>query len=315
MKAIILEKFGNTTGLVYKNIEKPSVKAHEVLIKVRAISVNPVDAKVRSRQAPLAEELAHHDPLILGWDVSGEVIEIGDQVHQFKIGDEVFGMINFVGHGKAYAEYVSAPAEHLALKPHNISHIEAAASTLSALTAWQAFDSYGKLRPQDRVLIHGASGGVGHFAIQIAKHIGAYVVATSSNSNRDFVLSLGADKHINYKTTHFEDVLYDIDFVLETIGGDNFQKSVSVLKPFGTIVALPSGHTKDDELKAQQKQLHACYFMSVYSCGVDMQRIASLLERGILIPHISHVYNFDEIAKAHIHIETGRTVGKIVVTL
>ncbi len=277
--------------------------------------MNPVDAKVRSRQAPLAEELAHHDPLILGWDVSGEVIEIGDQVHQFKIGDEVFGMINFVGHGKAYAEYVSAPAEHLAFKPHNISHIEAAASTLSALTAWQAFDSYGKLRPQDKVLIHGASGGVGHFAIQIAKHIGAYVVATSSNSNRDFVLSLGADKHINYKTTHFEDVLHDIDFVLETIGGDNFQKSVSVLKPFGTIVALPSGHTKDDELKAQRKQLHACYFMSVYSCGVDMQRIASLLERGILIPHISNVYNFDEIAKAHIHIETGRTVGKIVVTL
>ncbi|WP_293939906.1 NADP-dependent oxidoreductase [Sphingobacterium sp. UBA5996] len=315
MKAIILEKFGNTTGLFYKNMERPSVKAHEVLIKVRAISVNPVDAKVRSRQAPLAEDLAHHDPLILGWDVSGEVIETGDQVQQFKIGDEVFGMINFVGHGKAYAEYVSAPAEHLALKPHSISHIEAAASTLSALTAWQAFDSYGKLRPQDQVLIHGASGGVGHFAIQIAKHIGAYVVATSSNSNRDFVLSLGADKHINYKTTNFEDVLHDIDFVLESIGGDNFQKSVSVLKQFGTIVALPSGHTKDDELKAQQKQLHACYFMSVYSSGVDMQRIASLLERGILKPHISHVYNFDEMAKAHLHIETGRTVGKIVVTL
>lgn len=315
MKAIVLKKFGNTDNLVYKNLERPHVKTNEVLIKVRAISINPVDVKVRSREAPLAEDLAHYEPLILGWDVSGEVIEIGSEVHHFKIGDEVFGMVNFVGHGKAYAEYVSAPAEHLALKPDNISHIEASASTLSALTAWQAFDSYGKLRPTDKVLIHGASGGVGHFAVQIAKHIGAYVIATSSASNRDFVLGLGADEHINYQTTHFEQVLGDIDFVLEAIGGANFQKSVQVLKPFGTIVTLPSGHTKEDELKAQEKQLHACYFMSVYSSGSDMQKIASLLSKGILKPHVSHVFDFEEIAKAHLQIETGRTVGKVVVEL
>ncbi|WP_286771201.1 MULTISPECIES: zinc-binding dehydrogenase [Sphingobacterium] len=117
------------------------------------------------------------------------------------------------------------------------------------------------------------------------------------------------------KKTHFEDVLYDVDFVLEAIGGINFQKSVQVLKPFGTIVTLPSGHTKADELHAQKKQLHACYFMSVYSSGRDMQKIASLLENGILKPHISHVFGFDEMAKAHLQIETGRTVGKIVVTL
>ncbi|MBD1433565.1 NADP-dependent oxidoreductase [Sphingobacterium sp. DN00404] len=315
MKAIVLDKFGNTENLVYRNLEVPHVEVHEVLIKVKAISVNPVDVKVRSRQAPLAEDLAHYDPLILGWDISGEVTEVGSGVSKFKIGDEVFGMVNFVGHGKAYAEYVNAPAEQLALKPRNINHIEASASTLSALTAWQAFDSYGKLRPTDKVLIHGASGGVGHFAVQIAKHIGAYVIATSSTTNRDFVLGLCADEHIDYQHIDFTEKLSNIDFVLEAIGGENFQKSVQVLKPFGTIVTLPSGHTKEDERKAQEKHLHACYFMSVYSSGTDMQKIASLLEKGILKPYVSHVFSFEEMAKAHLQIETGHTVGKVVVTL
>lgn len=315
MKAIVLEKFGPAENLLYKEIPKPEIKAHEVLIKVKAISINPVDVKVRSRQAPLAEALIKYDPLILGWDLSGEVTEIGTEVSKFQVGDAVFGMVNFVGHGKAYAEYVAAPEDQLARKPGNISHVAAAASTLAALTAWQAFDRYGKLRPADKVLIHAASGGVGHFAVQIAKHIGAYVIATSSASNRDFVLNLGADKHIDYQSTPFETVLSDIDFVLEGIGGANFQKSIRVLRPFGTIVGLPSGHTKEDELKAQEKQLHACYFMSVYSSGNDMEHIASLLEKEVLKPYISHVFQFDEMAKAHLQIETGRTIGKVVVKL
>lgn len=315
MKAIVLEKFGPAENLLYKEIPKPEIKPHEVLIKVKAISINPVDVKVRSQQAPLAEALIKYDPLILGWDLSGEVTEIGTEVSKFQVGDAVFGMVNFVGHGKAYAEYVAAPEDQLARKPKNISHVEAAASTLAALTAWQAFDSYGKLRPADKVLIHAASGGVGHFAVQIAKHIGAYVIATSSASNRDFVLNLGADKHIDYQSTPFETVLSDIDFVLEAIGGANFQKSIRVLKPFGTIVGLPSGHTKEDELKAQEKQLHACYFMSVYSSDNDMEHIASLLEKGVLKPYISHVFQFDEMAQAHLQIETGRTIGKVVVKL
>jgi len=315
MKAIVLEKFGGVENLRYKEVEKPEIKAGEVLIKVKAISVNPVDVKVRSREAPLAEELANYDPLILGWDVSGEIVNVGDKVTKFQLGDEVFGMVNFVGHGRTYAEYVAAPADQLALKPKNISHSEAAASTLAALTAWQAFDSYGKLRPNDRVLIHAASGGVGHFAVQIAKHLGAYVIATSSSANRDFVLGLGADEHIDYKAVRFEEVLDDVDFVLEAIGGGNFQKSVQILKPFGTIVTLPSGHTSEDEAVAHRKQLHACYFMSVYSSGRDMQSIASLLESGVLVPHISHVFGFDGMVQAHLQIETGRTVGKVVVEL
>lgn len=315
MKAIVLKTFGGVENLVHQDIEKPEINENQVLIQVRAISINPVDVKVRNRKAPLAEDLAHCNPLILGWDISGEVVEVGNNVTRFRLGDEVFGMINFVGHGMAYAEYVAASAEHLALKPQNISHIEAAASAMAALTACQAFDRYGKLRSTDKVLIHAASGGVGHFAVQIAKHMGAYVIATSSASNRDFVLKLGADEHIDYQTTQFEETLKNIDFVLESVGGENFQKSVRVLKPFGTIVGLNSGHTNDDEISAQAKHLHACYFMAVYSNSSDIQYIASLLESGVLKPHISHVFSFDEMAKAHLQIETGRTVGKVVVTL
>lgn len=315
MKAIVLEDFGTVNSLIYKEIEKPQIKENEVLIKVKAIGINPVDVKVRSRQAPLAEALAQYQPLILGWDISGVVTAIGNEVSKFKIGDEVFGMVNFVGHGKGYAEYVAAPEAHLALKPNHITHIEAAASTLAALTAWQAFDSYGKLRPTDQVLIHAASGGVGHFAVQIAKYIGAHVIATSSGANRDFILGLGADQHIDYKTTQFEEILHDIDFVLESIGGANFQKSIKVLKPFGTIVTLPSGHTKEDEKRAQEKNIHACYFMSVYSSGTDMEHIASMLDKRILKPYVSHVFGFDEMAKAHLQVESGRTVGKVVVEL
>ncbi|MEJ5105966.1 NADP-dependent oxidoreductase [Chryseobacterium sp. MYb328] len=315
MKAIVLEGFGGVEHLVEREIEKPSIKNNEVLIKVKAISINPVDVKVRSRKAPLAEGLAKYNPLILGWDISGVIVETGSEVTSFQVGDEVFGMINFAGHGKAYAEYVAAPAEHLAFKPNNITHNEAAASTLAALTAWQAFDSYGKLRSTDKVLIHAAAGGVGHFAVQIAKHMGAFVIATSSAANRDFILELGADQHIDYKVSHFDEVLYDLDFVLEAVGGENFQKSVKVLKPFGTIVALPSGYTEEDERLAGEKNLHACYFMSVYSSGKDMSKIASLLEKGVIKPHISHVFAFDEIAKAHQQIETGRTIGKVVVKL
>lgn len=315
MKAIALERFGGTENLIYKTVDRPEVKPDEVLLKVRAFSINPVDAKVRSGKAPLAKGLAQYTPLILGWDVSGEIVETGSQATQYRIGDEAFGMVNFVGHGKAYAEYVAAPAEHIVLKPQNISHAEAAASTMAALTAWQAFNSYGKLRPRDKVLIHAASGGVGHFAVQIAKHMGAQVTATSSSSNRDFVLSLGADQHIDYRALAFEEALQDMDFVLESVGGDNFQKSIKVLKPFGTIVALPSGHTKEDESMARAKNLHACYFMAVYSSKQDIEYIALLLEKGILKPHISHIFGFDEIAKAHRQIESGRTVGKIVVEL
>ncbi|MCL1670604.1 NADP-dependent oxidoreductase [Elizabethkingia ursingii] len=312
MKAVVLNAFGDIDQLEIKDIPVPSIGEDEVLIRAKAISINPVDSKIR-KGIGWAPELLAYDPIILGWDISGIVEAVGTKVTQFKTGDEVFGMVNFTGHGKAYAEYVAAPATHLAKKPRNISHEEAAASTLAALTAWQAFNSYGKLRPNDKTLIHAASGGVGHFAVQIAKHLGAYVIGTSSAKNKNFVLGLGADEHIDYKSVKFEEVLQDLDFVLDAISGDNFVKSIQVLKHFGTIIGLPSGYKEEDEKAARSKHLHASFYMKVYSSGADMQHIAGLLEREIIKPHIYKVYALDEIKEAHQQIESGTTVGKIVV--
>lgn len=285
MKAIVLKKFGGVENLEIQEVAKPTISENEVLVKVKAFSINPVDVKTRSGEA-LADTLKDENPIILGWDISGTIVEVGKDVDTFNINDEVFGMVNFIGHGKAYAEYVAVPAEQLALKPDNISHLEASATPLVALTAWQAFTHYGTLKPNDKILIHGASGGVGHFAVQIAKHLGAYVISTSSVKNKDFVIELGADEHIDYKTEKFEDRLSNIDFVLETIGYDNFKKSVSVLRENGTIINLPSGLTEDDEMEAIRKNLNACFFMAVYSSGKDMKIIADLLQKGIINPHI-----------------------------
>lgn len=314
MKAIVLKNFGGVENLEIQEVAKPSLSDNEVLVKVKAFSINPVDVKTRSGEA-LADTLKDETPIILGWDISGIIVEVGKDVDTFNINDEVFGMINFVGHGKAYAEYVAVPAEQLALKPDNISHVEASATPLVALTAWQAFTHYGTLKPNDKVLIHGASGGVGHFAVLIAKHLGAYVIGTSSAKNRDFVLELGADEHIDYKTEKFEDRLINIDFVLETIGYDNFKKSVSVLRKNGTIINLPSGLTEDDEMEVNRKSLNACFFMAVYSSGKDMKIIADLLEKGIIKPHIHKVYDFNQIQEAHLQVETGTTKGKVVVKI
>lgn len=314
MKAIVLKKFGGVENLEEQEIAIPALSENEVLVKVKAFSINPVDVKTRKGEA-LAETLKNCEPIILGWDISGVIVETGKNVDTFKINDEVFGMVNFAGHGKAYAEYVAVPAEHLALKPKNISHAEASASTLAALTAWQAFTFFGQLKQNDKVLIHGASGGVGHFAIQIAKYLGAYVIGTSSVQNKNFVLELGADEHIDYKNERFEKRLNNIDFVLETIGYDNFRKSVSVLRERGTIVNLPSGLTEEDEKQAEQKNLNACFFMSVFSSGNDMKIIADLLQKKIVTPHIYKVYNLNQIQEAHLQVESGKTKGKVVVKI
>lgn len=314
MKAIILENFGGVENFKIKDLPTPTINENEVLVNVKAFSINPVDVKTRNG-ASLAKVLEQNPPIILGWDISGIIEKVGANVKNFKVGDEVFGMINFGKSGNAYAEYVAAPAEHLALKPSNITHAEAAASTLAALTAWQAFTHFGKLKPNDKVLIHAAAGGVGHFAVQMAKHLGAYVIGTSSEKNKDFVLSLGSDEHIDYRAAKFEDVLTDVDFVLETIGFENFGRSIDVLKPNGTIVNLPSGLSEEVKNKAIQKGVNANFFMLVFSDSKDINTIAALLENGHIKAHVPHEYAFEEIAQAHTKMESGTTVGKIVVVV
>lgn len=322
MKSYILKQAGSIKNLLLEELPIPELANNEVLIQVRTISINPVDVKTRSGNA-LYSTLKHFTPLVLGWDISGTIIAKGKLASKFNVGDDVFGMINFIGHGRAYAEYVASPENQLAIKPANISHEEAAAATLSALTAWQALTRHVSIIPGDRILIHAASGGVGHYAVQIARYLGAHVTGTSSAVNKDFVINLGANEHIDYRTQKFEEVENNFDIILETIGGDNFIRSLDVLNKNGIIINLiPDAETQLDTSKvehstlevARQRDLKALYF-PVTSNGSDMQHIALLLEKGILKSHISQTYTFNQLPQAHTQIESGRTKGKIVIVL
>jgi NADPH:quinone reductase-like Zn-dependent oxidoreductase len=313
VKAIVLNSFGSTNELVYQDIPTPSLLPDEVLVKVEDISINPVDVKTRKGKGQAARLKDQH-PMILGWDISGRIIRTGKNVSAFKAGDDVFGMVNLPGHGKAYAEFVAAPAAHLSLKPANISHAEAAAASLAAITAWQALVKHGNVQPGQKVLIHAASGGVGHYAVQIAKYLGAHVIGTSSGANREFVLNIGADEHIDYTWQPFEQVSPQVDFILDTIGGENIDRSLKVLKPGGTIVSLPSGLSETVSEKARAQGKNGIFFL-VESDGHDMQKIASLLHKGVIRSFVSKIYSFDEMKSAHLQVETGKTKGKIIVSM
>ncbi|WP_276089213.1 NADP-dependent oxidoreductase [Pedobacter sp. JY14-1] len=311
MKAIALKAAGAPDQLEYIDMAKPEIKPGEVLVQVKAISINPVDVKTRMGKGVFGR-IKEESPLILGWDISGIVTESASEA--FKAGDEVFGMINFPGHGKAYAEYVAAPADQLALKPQGISHEEAAAATLVALTAWQALVTHAKVRPGQKVLIHAAAGGVGHIAVQLAKHLGAQVTGTSSARNRDFVLGLGADEHIDYHHIDWSAHPVAYDFVLDTIGGDNIDLSLEVTRKGGKIISIPSGLNEEVTAKAKAKGVDG-YFILVQSNGADMREIAALLGEGTLKAHVSETFSFEQMPEAHRQLETGRTVGKIAIKL
>jgi NADPH:quinone reductase-like Zn-dependent oxidoreductase len=311
MKAIILKGFGGPECLVRAELPMPEMTDNEVLVRIKAIGINPVDIKTR-RGKGLYGILKDLDPIIPGWDISGVIVQAGAKSSLFRKGDEVFGMIKFPGHGKAYAEYVSAPETHLALKPSNISHEEAAAASLAALTAWQVLKYKAGIKEGKKVLIHSAAGGVGHYAVQMAKYLGARIAGTSSGGNRDFVLSLGADEHIDYEKQNFENLLHDFDFVLDTIGGNYTDRSFKVLRPGGTIICIPSGTSEDIAEKARHRGLNGSHFQ-VHSDGEDMKEISYLLQKGIIKSFISKTFTLDKIRYAHLQIETGKTKGKIVV--
>jgi len=315
MKAVILKEAGSVENLQFAEVEKPVLQNDEVLVKVASVSINPVDVKARSYDGVLGWIFGEERPVILGWDISGEVVETGNGVTDFKIGDQVFGMVNFFGNGKAYAEYVASPSKHLALKPKNTTYQQAAASTMAASTAYQALVDVSKIKKGDKVLIHGASGGVGHFAVQIAKHFGAYVIGTSSAKNRDFVLSLGADEHVDYMTENFAEKVQDADIVLDTIQGETLLHSVDAVRPGGIIVTLPTPEISQEvKEKADMKQVNIA-FMMVASKKETITAVAQLLEQEALKPHIHKTFPFEEIAKAHLEVETNRVVGKVVINI
>lgn len=242
------------------------------------------------------------------------VVAAGSEVSQFKEGDAVFGMVNFPGHGRAYAEYVAAPAAHLALKPPSITHPQAAATTLAALTAWQVLFEQAGLTKGQHVLVHAAAGGVGHFAVQLARHAGARVTGTASEANARYLTDLGIDRYIDYAAQNFWEEVRDVDVVLDPIGGDTTAQSLQVLRPGGVLVSIVGG--VKDHLKpvAEERKVEAKNYL-VHSSGADMERLADLLQQGSLKPYISHHFPLEEIARAHGQIETGRTRGKVVVVL
>jgi NADPH:quinone reductase-like Zn-dependent oxidoreductase len=312
MKAIIINKPGGVENFEYIETAKPEINSDEVLVQIKAVSINPVDVKVRAGGG-IYQVLKNEHPLILGWDISGVVIASGADA-AFKPGDEVFGMIRFPGHGKAYAEYVAAPASQLAAKPANITHEQAAASTLATLTAYQAMTRHANVKPGQKVLVHAAAGGVGHFAVQIAKHLGAYVVGTSSVKNKDFVMSIGADEHIGYQGYDWKSSEIKYDFVMDTVGAENIDKSLDVVKDGGVVISIPAGLSESQIERAQAKNVNAVFFL-VTSSGIDMEVLAAWLSQGIIKPHVSEVFDFNEMDKAHLQVESGRTVGKVVVRL
>ena len=313
MRAIILKEAGSHEQLQLAQIEKPTLKPDEVLIRSKALSINPVDMKTRLGKSFYNEFKSKYDPIILGWDVSGIVESVGENVKKFKAGDAVFGMVNFPGHGKAYAEYVAAPAAHLALKPANVSHEQAAAATLAALTAYQVLSRH--VKKGDRVLIHAAAGGVGHFAVQIAKILGAEVTGTASEKNIGFVESLGAGHIIDYQKQPIESVAGDFDFVLDTLSGETLYKSIPTVKKGGTIITLPSAGFDQKMTEAgKQNGIHIAFEM-VESNGKDMQQIADWLATGTLKAEVSQVFPLEKLPEAHASLETGRTRGKIAITL
>lgn len=317
MKAITLKALGGIENLQFEELPAPVAGPNEVLIKTKAISINPVDGFLRQNQAYLDRIIApkNGEKVILGWDVSGTVVAVGSSVTAFKRGDDVFGMVNFPGHGKSYAEFVAAPADQLALKPATITHEEAAAATLTALTAWQALVQFAKVTKGDKVLIPAAAGGVGHYAVQIAKHFGAYVIGTGSAANRDFILSLGADEFIDYTKEKFEDRVKDADVVLDSLfGSEHLLRSLEAVKPGGRVISLLTFFEGAAGEKAAQKGVYA-YRMSVVSNGGQMRTIAELLGKGILRSTLAGRHSFGEIPHLHEVVAGGKTRGKIVVTM
>ncbi len=312
MKAIVLNAFGEANNFEIRTLATPILAENEVLVAIKSISVNPVDFKTRSGKG-LSSRFSPNEPVILGWDISGVVTEVAKGVTQFKTGDEVFGMVNFPGIGNAYAELVAAPVHHLALKPTNVTFEEAAASTLAALTAIKALILLGT-KAGDRLLIHAAAGGVGHFAVQLGKHFGAHVIGTASAKNKDLVLSFGADQFVDYRNEQLSAIVNDVDQVLDTIGDETIDISLAVMNKGGKIVSIPSGKNDKVVEKAAEKGITGMTMM-VNSDDHYISKIAGYLADGILKPHIFKVFNFDQMAEAHQQVESGTTAGKVIVNV
>jgi NADPH2:quinone reductase len=307
MKAIRVERLGEPEVLELKEVDSPAAPAEgEVSIRVQAAGVNPVDCKMRRRPAPPAWGLTL--PFTPGWDVAGVVQEAGPGAGGFKPGDFVFGLVAFPRPGRAYAEMTVVPAADLAARPAGIDAVHAAAVPLAALTAWQALFDAGALAAGQRVLIHAAAGGVGHFAVQLAKWRGAHVIGTASGGNVDFVRGLGADEVIDYTRAPLGGAVADLDLVLDTIGGETRASSWPLLKRGGVLLSIVG---EPDQAASEAHGVRG-KGVFVHPSGSQLAEIAALLAAGTVRPHLDRAYPLAEAAAAHSQVEGGHVRGKVV---
>lgn len=332
MKAFILDKYKKSGALRFGDRPEPELGDEDVLVDIHAAALNPLDSKIRDGAfKPL---LPYRPPFILGHDMAGRVVRVGAKVRCFKAGDEVYARPRD-GRVGTLAERIAVHADDLALKPRNLTMEEAASIPLVGLTAWQALVDRAGLRKGQKILIHAGSGGVGTFAIQLAKHLGATVATTTSTANVDLVRSLGADVVIDYKTQDFENVLSGYDVVLNSLGGDTLQKSLNVLKPGGKLISI-SGPPDPDF--ARQKGLNwglrqlmrllsfgirrkakgrglAYSFLFMRADGGQLSQITALIEAGAIRPVMDRIFPFKATNEALAYLDTGRSKGKVVVQL
>ncbi|MFD3218593.1 NADP-dependent oxidoreductase [Bacillus sp. BR_7a] len=331
MKAMIIDKYGKVP-MRMAEVPTPEINEYEVLAEIHAASINPIDFKIRDGKVKML--LRYEMPLILGNDFSGVITKVGSKVTRFKVGDEIYARPrkNKIG---TFAEYIAIHEDDVALKPKNLSFEEAASIPLVGLTSYQALHDIMQLQKGQKILIHAGSGGVGTFAIQLAKIIGATVTTTASEAGANLVKSLGADEIINYKTEKFEDILKDYDAVFDTIGGTTLEKSFNIIKSGGNIVSVSgmpnarfgkefgSGFFKtllfslaSKKLTALEKKHNARYsFLFMKPSGDQLRTIANYIEAGKIKPVIDRVFPFEDAQKAMEYSEAGRAKGKIIVKI
>ncbi|WP_242263846.1 NADP-dependent oxidoreductase [Bacillus cereus group sp. BfR-BA-01400] len=331
MKAMIIDRYGKVP-MRMAEVPTPKINEYEVLAEIHAASINPIDFKIRDGKVKML--LKYEMPLILGNDFSGVITKVGSKVTRFKVGDEIYARPrkNKIG---TFAEYIAIHEDDIALKPKNLSFEEAASIPLVGLTSYQALHDIMQLQKGQKILIHAGSGGVGTFAIQLAKIMGATVTTTASEAGANLVTSLGADEIINYKTEKFEDILKNYDAVFDTIGGATLEKSFNIIKSGGNIVSVSgmpnarfgkefgSGFFKtllfslaSKKLTALEKKHNAQYsFLFMKPSGDQLRTIANYIEAGEIKPVIDRVFPFEDAQKAMEYSEAGRAKGKIIVKI
>ena len=301
MKAVQIKEYGDESVLKYIKVNRPKPKSNEILVKIKAAAINPVDVKIRDGQG---KDWGMQLPLVLGADFAGTIEDLGEEIKSYKKGDEVYGKI-LLG---CYADYVIVKENELSLKPTNLDFDNAASIPMGALTAYQAiFDTAG-LKSGQKILVHGASGGVGAMAVQLAKAKGAYVIGTASGSNEDFVKSLGVDEFIDYKTAKFEETVKDMDVVFDAVGGDTNKKSYQVLKKGGFLVSLVQEGDKD----LMAKYDVTAKVMSSHPDPTQLEEITKLAEEGKLKTRVSKTFPLSEVAEAQKASQEGHVKGKII---